>query len=264
MRWSWSLSLEEHFYILSPFLISGLFFLKTHRQRLVALTLLFLMGPLVRLGIYYFTIDRAPRIFVFKEMYAPTHARFDSLIAGIILAYFHRFYSNELRQLFEKRIVRSIAVGVPVLIAVLMTLPSLNPSPLGLRSVNDPNAHILAFRQGILYFGTLTSIFYGCLTLHFLYAESALKRVLSWRPFIYMTTLSYPIYLLHWPIAYKIAGLLKPQFQTYMTGPHFAEAVAASATLITLLTVVLSGLLAYIIHLLVEKPILAWRERQFP
>ncbi len=189
MRWSWSLSLEEHFYILSPFLISGLFFLKTHRQRLVALTLLFLMGPLVRLGIYYFTIDRAPRIFVFKEMYAPTHARFDSLIAGIILAYFHRFYSNELRQLFEKRIVRSIAVGVPVLIAVLMTLPSLNPSPL---------------------------------------------------------------------------GLLKPQFQTYMNGPHFAEAVAASATLITLLTVVLSGLLAYIIHLLVEKPILAWRERQFP
>jgi peptidoglycan/LPS O-acetylase OafA/YrhL len=80
---SWSLSVEEQFYWLAPWLLLGLARLRRH-WRLPALMMLFLLAVGSRAWSYH-TYGLGPDadvLEVFRHIYLPFHSRLDGLIAG--------------------------------------------------------------------------------------------------------------------------------------------------------------------------------------
>ena len=95
MFWGWSLALEEQFYLTVPILFFVLYRLKSDRARLGLLLAIWLSALVIRLIVYFV---RAPwtDLALYEALYFRPHTRFDTLIAGIILAFVHRRYGDAL------------------------------------------------------------------------------------------------------------------------------------------------------------------------
>ncbi len=256
--WSWSLSVEEHFYLISPILILFLMRIKTHQRRLLLLSGLWLMGPVTRFAIYWFKFRAHTVEAVMSELYTPTHARFDILIAGLILAYFDQFFLIETKAFFANRLVKWITWLLPAMIFALMLSPSINPTPLGV--VNPSHLEFIRYTAftGVFYYGFLTSIAYLCLIPRLIYFDSRMSRWLAGRTFLYFATLGYAIYLVHMPICYRAASLanqILPSANNYF----FLHWIFA-----TIVTLAASTALAYVMHILIEKPFLMLRDHWAP
>ena len=256
--WSWSLSMEEHFYLLSPFLVFGLMHLKSHRARLLSLLGLWCLAPLIRLGVYLNHPNSWESFDVLEKMYMPTHMRFDILVGGLILAYIHYYFSDHLKFYFNKAWFRFATIAAPVAIFLFLLSPELNPAPLGFSDSLHPEDIIQTAQSGILYFGTLTSIAFAALILHCIYVHSFITRFLSHRIFLTFATLGYGIYLVHLPIIYKVAAWMNNVL------PNAKDNYLVQWLSVSTLTLAFSALLAYVLHLIVEKPFLYLRDRFAP
>lgn len=85
---SWSLSVEEHFYLILPVLLTVLYYLfKT--PSLIFVAILFFMS-LIPLGLRYMYQEIDPKPFGFYQ--TATHLRFDPLILGVMYAYLSAYY----------------------------------------------------------------------------------------------------------------------------------------------------------------------------
>lgn len=82
---SWSLAIEEQFYMSWPFLLAFLSLSKSRKFSLV----IFFLAPLIRVGSYYLFPDWRPRLSIMF------HTRIDTLLFGCYLAYFYQFLSKE-------------------------------------------------------------------------------------------------------------------------------------------------------------------------
>src|SRR4051794_2808524 len=94
MFWGWSLALEEQFYLTVPFLFFILHRLKTDRARLILLTAVWLLALVIRLYVF---LHRAPwtDLTLYEALYFRPHTRFDTLVAGIILAFVHNRWGKQ-------------------------------------------------------------------------------------------------------------------------------------------------------------------------
>lgn len=87
----WSLCVEEHFYLILPFVLIGLTTLKAARKGGVLLLLLFLAGFIVRWCCWHFQV--APYqgqsnfgVLWYRFIYYPTYNRLDGLLVGVAIA----------------------------------------------------------------------------------------------------------------------------------------------------------------------------------
>jgi peptidoglycan/LPS O-acetylase OafA/YrhL len=252
--WSWSLSVEEHFYLLSPILVFGLYFLKSHHWRMIVLFGLWLLGPIIRYKIYLQSFD-TNEMYSFFKIYAPTHARFDILIAGILLAYVYSYFKPQLRALFKKKWVQIFSFMLPIAIFMIILSPQINPNPLGIFKIDTTEGYRWAWKTGIFYFGTLTSVAYCSLILFLLFTDNGLTRLMSSKLLLYVATLGYGVYLVHFPVA----GLLAHLFKDLFVNPR--EIPEILWILNTVLTFVISLVISYFLHLLIEKPFLILRDK---
>lgn len=96
---TWSLAVEEHFYVLLALIIwltSKLKLLERgHFFPLFCLGLLILVLTARLLTLHYYPISYQRNIF-------PTHLRLDSLVAGVILAWFHCFRAGSVQIFYSK------------------------------------------------------------------------------------------------------------------------------------------------------------------
>jgi peptidoglycan/LPS O-acetylase OafA/YrhL len=85
---AWSLCVEEHFYLLFPALAWALAVRWPSARRVAALvTLLVIGGVLLRAAIWWhFAETGIERNWFVEEIYYPTYARLDGLLAGVVLA----------------------------------------------------------------------------------------------------------------------------------------------------------------------------------
>jgi len=182
----WSLSVEEHFYLLLP----SLFFLLAGRKRTLAVIvgiacLACLVARLVVLHVH-------PELTDSYVLYFRTQYRLDSIGFGVLLAIFCE--TEEWRW-----IVRACARPAVVAIAAAALFASL--------AIRDP-----WFREGIRY--SLQSAAVAVLIAALLFGERyrLAQKVLNWRLADWVGRLSYSLYVWHMLMLFLIAKLFGQEF----------------------------------------------------
>jgi peptidoglycan/LPS O-acetylase OafA/YrhL len=244
MFWGWSLCVEEHFYLAVPLLMALLRFLPSHRARIVALVLAWLSGALVRGLVVQSLHVSADSVLAFQALYIPTHARFDILLAGVLLAYLMHTEGDRLRALFARPRVRLGSALMSLLLFGALLFPPSFVSPIA---------------WWVLALGTVTGLAYFNLILFLVTGESLLARMLGARVFLRFATLGYGVYLVHVPLVI-VSGVGAYVGFTRRLG----LGAGVSLTLATLFVFALCLVEAYVLHLLVEKPALRLRDLVAP
>src|SRR5262249_33180215 len=149
--WGWSLAVEEKFYLIVPLLVLLLRKLRTDRARLAVLGALWASALGVRFAIFsgrstWQFDDLADRI------YFRSHTRYDTLVAGIILAYVKSRWREPIPRWLEARRARAILTAV--VLACLFFL--LNPRLFG------EERELLV---NVFLWGTVTTIMYFALVI---------------------------------------------------------------------------------------------------
>jgi len=242
MVWGWSLALEEQFYLTVPLLFMMLYRLRTDRGRITFLLVLAATALVLRL-VVYFAYGPWHYLLYRGAVYFRTATRFDTLIVGILIAYVHNRFGKELDAWMAKPRNRGL-----VTVGVLACLwPLLNPAMFGVE------AYVLVHA---FLWGTVTSAMYFGLVLLLLHAPAgSISRFFSRPIFRRLATLGYGVYLVHIPVA---EHLVVPAAEGMRAHGVPLEIVWTFA-LVALMTV--SLLVAYGLHLLVEKPSLWARDR---
>jgi peptidoglycan/LPS O-acetylase OafA/YrhL len=248
MPWSWSLSVEEHFYIAAPIALIMLRLVPGHAARLGILALAWISGLVVRWLAYAQHAEPWDILSFMQVAYAPTHVRYDSLVAGMFVAYLDQHFRPALARAFARPTMRVAGILVPSLILLAILNPLHTGTRLGLFR-DEYFAHVF-------YIGTLTSIAYGLLILWLLNVDSRFGRFMSAPAMRVSATFGYGIYLVHIPV---IQLTVLPALRTLAREMN----VPGGALWLTglVMAVALSTAVAYALHLAVEKPVLYLRDR---
>jgi peptidoglycan/LPS O-acetylase OafA/YrhL len=243
MFWGWSLALEEQFYLTVPFLFFVLHRLRSDRARLALLVAVWAAALVIRLVIF---AKRAPwtDLALYEALYFRPHTRFDTLVAGIVLALVHHRWGESITRWLGKPFHRALVGLVSLTCLWLLVQPHL----FGQEHVQL--VHVFAW-------GTVTSVMYFGLLLLLIHGDTGswLHRALSIPIFRRIATLGYGVYLVHIPLCDQ---LVVPAARA-AEARHWPMLLVWPAALLALL---LSSLaLAYVMHVVIEKPSLRVRER---
>jgi peptidoglycan/LPS O-acetylase OafA/YrhL len=219
----WSLAVEEHFYLVFPFLMLLMIRLKLARRSQVSILLAICTAVLIWRCILVFRLHSLDMVFgpvtdPLRTMYG-TDTRIDSILFGCVLA----LWGNPVLDDKPKHSWTLVTAGVLTLFGTLIY-------------------RNLVFRETIRY--TLQSLaliplFVAAIRLHDHWAF----RWLNSRPLRFIGVLSYTLYLVHFPILKMVEG--------WSSNRVVVGFVAMSISLV----------LAYIVHVLVEKPLARFRRR---
>lgn len=177
----WSLSVEEHFYIIFPFVFS-LLYSKTNKKFYYIILSLLVIFLLVRIGIYFSNSDRSN---LFQQTYYPTHTRADSILYGCFSALLiYRYPANWYKKLYNSHFW--VAVSFIILGTTLI--------------YNN-----LFFQTTVKY--TLQGLAFFIIIPAFasLYKTGFVNKIVDNKLMVYIGKLCYSLYLFHW-VALKIAN----------------------------------------------------------
>ena len=241
MFWGWSLALEEQFYLTVPLLFFVLHRLGSDRRRVVLLFLLWCSGLVVRLVLFY---RHAPwsDIGLYSAIYFRTYTRFDTLVAGILLAFVNHRWHDEIARWLEHPFHRAL-VALPSLGCLWLLL---RPWMFGM--ANLQLVHIFAW-------GTVTTLMYFGWVLLLLHGDGWIHRGLSIPIFRRMATLGYGVYLVHIPLCDRVLVPIAHELEAR----RVPMALVWPASVVALMLGSLA--LAYVMHVLIEKPSLRLRQR---
>ena len=115
------------------------------------------------------------------------------------------------------------------------------------------------FLWAVFAWGTITSVTYTALVLVVLHGGGWAARALSGAAFLRLATLGYGIYLVHVPLCERVVLPIAQGLLSWRTLPiPIVWAISVA------LLVAISAAVAYVLHLLIEKPALRLRDRIAP
>jgi peptidoglycan/LPS O-acetylase OafA/YrhL len=219
----WSLSVEEHFYLIFPFVVLLMIRLKLIRSAQVSTLLGICAAVLIWRCILVYRLHSLDMVFgpvtdPLRTWFA-TDTRVDSILFGCVLA----LWGNPVLDRKPKHSWILTIAGILVLLGTFLY-----------RS--------LEFRETFRY--TLQSValiplFISAIRLHDHWAFSWLNS----RPMRFIGVLSYTLYLVHYPVL------------------KLAEGWSSNRLVVGLTALSISMVLAYVIHVLVERPLARFRRR---
>ncbi len=240
MFWGWSLALEEQFYLVAPGLFFVLHKLKTDGAR-VALLVALALGALGRRLWMLYMMGPWTDFTLYSRLYFRTPTRYDAIVWGVLLAFIYQRWGEPIRAALRPPAARA-AVAIPSL-ALLWVLSNTH-------MFGSEHTHLVR----VLAWGTLSSAMYYGLVLLLLPGEGFLARFLAAPVFRRIGTLGYGVYLVHIPVC---EVMLQPIARTLL-----ARRVPMTVVWVASLVAVLAAslVLAYVLHLLIEKPALRLRQ----
>jgi len=222
---TWSLTIEEQFYLLWPPLLVLLLTLKVRRPAILAVVTIGILAPTwLRFELWH----GLPSV---KRLYYGLDTRFDTLLIGCLVAL---VASWDLIPR-SRRVLGTIQVAAALSAAVLAVCVA-----------------TMVEESSLTYhgLGTLVAVACACLVLHVLYCPSRLSRLLlENRPLVWVGRISYGLYLWHFPI---FNGMLNPtrMGKLGITGPALLTVRFAMAFLVAALS-----------FSLIERPFLRLKRR---
>jgi len=238
---TWSLAVEEHFYLALPLLL----LLVTSRwRRTDAIPAIPIVAVLLVVGCTAFRVvfHWHPSFDMWRDL-APTHLRIDGLFFGVTLAYFYHFKPELLAGMARHRAALLIVGTVLVL-------------PLG---VWELGAHPFAWTIGY----TMLYVGYGCILValvHTPVGQGAVGRLMASRPaaaLAWVGTFSYSIYLWQFDLAYDPVE----RYVLRRLPHHPVSLYWALAEMAYLCAAIAAG---FVMAKLIEIPVLTARDRLFP
>ncbi len=231
---TWSLAIEEQFYLVWPFLTLALITGGLARRRRVGIstTTLIAVASATLMAVLFVPGADPSRI------YYGTDTRIQDLAVGALLAWL-----TARRPETPPRIERLLAAIAPLALCGLLALMALAGSAVAIGNGADAGGipSNFMFEGGFLVASVLCAIVIADVRRD----GSVLARGLSWRPVVAVGVVSYGIYLWHWPVIV----LVTPE----STGHGGAELLVERLAIIAVLVVAS--------YFLVELPI---RRRWFP
>ena len=233
---TWSLAVEEHFYLLLPLLM--LLLLRINRGKpdpLAAIPLIYAAMAIGLLGLRLWTAWRASFQFVdvgswcYRHL-TPSHLRMDSLMLGVLLSYLHYFHGEALSAWVRRR---QVALCVTALAAFAMTMRW----PL----MTTPWMYIVGYSIVAAGSGALLLV---CV-------ETGLPKGRWARGFAYIGSHSYSIYLWHGAVGMIAEMVLRQRLHLPLWVHHVACLLGSLCV-------------GIIMANLVEIPVLRLRDRFFP
>jgi peptidoglycan/LPS O-acetylase OafA/YrhL len=226
---TWSLAVEEHFYIL---LVCTFFlFSKVGKEDPFSpLPVCFAAVALLCLGMRVVSSSQQP--YHYTQHLFPSHLRIDSLLAGVVVAFYFQRHRDRFLAISQRFRVLLILGGVSAMAPAFAI-------PLG----SGTFSYTIGF--SVLYLGS------ACLLIAFLgmnQAESRLGRALA-----YAGSHSYSIYLWHVPVLVWATPLIVSRVPDRVEWPIYA--------IVYLTGSVLFGI---VMANLIEYPVLKVRDRWFP
>jgi len=235
----WSLSVEEHFYLVLPLLLLVLSGRRGFRQSplgTVATVSTVVMIGCLALRTYISLWQGGYRVFT---LFTPTHIRMDSLMAGVLLAAFVTYRRQAIERL-RPWATLFLAVGI------------LSFTPYLVVDLHAPLGHTVGY--SVLWFGSSMMVLWAWLRS----TDPAVAPASRGRALTFVALLgsySYSIYLWHLPFARSLSNQILHVFD--VNAPFtFAIYMVTFAVVSTAM-----GILSY---RLIEGPVLAWRDRKMP
>jgi peptidoglycan/LPS O-acetylase OafA/YrhL len=231
---AWSLCVEEHFYLLLPFTLLLLQKTRFLKKSWIVLMGLFLAGFLIRYASWQYLYtphleENASAIYWYKYIYYPTWNRLDGLLIGVGIAALSQFRPHTWGHI--KRYGNLlILLGLLVLTAAYF---------LCVGQIN--------FTASVFGF-PLVSLAYGLMVAGAVSPGSFLSQ---WKSSVtgLIATLSYAIYLSHKGVVHLV--------QQAADRLHWKT----DSNWVLLLSIVACLLAAWILHIVIEKPFMKWRQK---
>ena len=242
MLWGWSLALEEQFYLVVPLLFLVLHFLRSDRLRVVFLSVLWSAALVTRIIIYLRHVGPWHDLEIYGALYFRTHTRYDTLVAGVLLALVHNRYGAKIGRWLGRPFSRAL-LALPSLACLWLLL---RPWMFGDKYVQI--VHLFAW-------GTITSVMYFGMLLLLLHGGGWIHRLLSANIFRRLATVGYGVYLVHIPLCDR---LIVPLSRA-LDARHWPALAVWSVCLAALL--VASFATGYVMHVIIEKPSMWLRNR---
>lgn len=231
---TWSLAVEEHFYLLLPLLLALLMKRRAgSNDPFRAIPYIFATVALACLTMRIVNSIQHP-IYTHRVHTEPSHLRADTLLFGVFLSYLHNFRPDILKKAMSDPWRFPISVVSILGFAPAVFLP-----------LTDPIVYTIGF--------TLVYIGFGTMLLLSLYTEDHQRPRpgITVRAIASMGAYSYTIYLWHVPMAQVFAALAS---RFAMINQYVLHAIYFTTSIV----------IAVVLSKLVEVPVLRLRERLFP
>jgi peptidoglycan/LPS O-acetylase OafA/YrhL len=204
---TWSLAVEEHFYLLLPFVLLWIYRRQSLRVRIESI-LIGVCAAVLCIRVVTFPLVGAVRL------QWETHTRLDGLLFGVLLS--HVLYAS--RERFD-RILRHRAILAVLSVSVFL---------LGLVTTESAYMPTVGYTVNYLCFGAFTLLIYGY---HGWLVQTSLYRAIAW-----IGRYSYGIYLWHLSVREPLLHMAERLPQSFAWFPLLVAQYAAAIVLGVIVT----------------------------